>query len=437
MSALAAKQEELIAKRKRMADVFTEAGDNMDFSQVKSIEGDTSRKVEVIRQWNTELDTLTDEVKSLVEIDKIRMKNAEAFADLTKPNGGVPMPAKDTRSDPEGLRPAHPNQFKSIGQLFIDSDGFKNYSRSMKKGPVIELDSKGLWGGLPNLSPDMENGAYSAKTLMQLSSYPIQERDIGLTLLTATRRPVVADLIPTGSTDASSIRYVEETTMTNAAAAVAEGGTKPESALAYTERTAIARKIATFIPVTDELMADAPALRSTIDARLRLFVTLEEERELLAGSGAPELTGITNWAGIQTQAKGADPVPDAIYKAMTKIMVNAFMDPTGIVMHPNDWQDIRLLRTADGIYIWGSPADPGVARVWGLPVVATVAQTENTAIVAAFDGASQIFRRSGIEVVASSEHSDFFVKNQLAIRAEERLIFVIYRPLAFCTVTGI
>lgn len=424
-SAVITKTEELNEKRRQLKVVLDEAGPDRDFSLIKVLDGTTMEKVEAIRAKNREIDALADEVKALGDADKIARDNEEAMR-----KAGVPTPGSTV--DTTGRGGGHAESFKSFADLFLESDAFKGYNRMIKQSPTVEIKQNPLNMGL------RYDQAQELKTLMTLSSFPMTERDIGVQILTATRRPVVADLLPQATTDAGSIRYVEETTMTNAAAAVAEGAVKPESALVFTERTAVARKIATFIPVTDELMLDAPALRGVIDARLRLFLQLEEERELLLGSGvAPELTGLLNWAGIQTQAKGADPVPDAIYKAITKVQTVAFLDPSGVVMHPNDWQDIRLLRTADGIYIWGSPADPGPERIWGLPIVKTVVMTENTALVGAFESAAQIFRRMGVEVVVSSEHSDFFIRNQLAIRAEERLAFVVYRPTGFCTVTGI
>jgi hypothetical protein len=40
-------------------------------------------------------------------------------------------------------------------------------------------------------------------------------------------------------------------------------------------------------------------------------------------------------------------------------------------------------------------------------------------------------------VEASNSHSDYFIKNLTAIRAEERLALAVYRPAAFHAITTI
>ena len=140
---------------------------------------------------------------------------------------------------------------------------------------------------------------------------------------------------------------------------------------------------------------------------------------------------------MQTQAKGSDPVPDAIHKGITKVKVTGRAMPNAVIMHPNDWQDVRLLRTTDGIYIWGSPSETGEPRIWGLRVVESDAQTENTAVVGDFANYSLFVVRRGIEVKVSDSHSDYFVKGKQAVRAGMRAATVWLRPEAFCKITGI
>jgi HK97 family phage major capsid protein len=112
--------------------------------------------------------------------------------------------------------------------------------------------------------------------------------------------------------------------------------------------------------------------------------------------------------------------------------------PDGVIMHPSNYLQILLSKGTTGDYYGDGPfAAPGAASLWGLPVALTVAIPLNTALVGAFKIAAQVFRHGGIRVDASNSHQDYFVKNLVAIRAEERLALAVYRAAAIGAVTGL
>jgi len=252
-------------------------------------------------------------------------------------------------------------------------------------------------------------------------------------------RPLmVADLLPVLPTSQAAIKYMEETTFTNNAAETAEGGTYGEAALAFTERSVPVEKIAVWLPVTDEQLEDVPSMAAYINNRLAYMLEARLDSQILNGNGTPpNLMGTLNVSGIQTQAKGADPTPDAFYKAFTLLRTVGFAEPDVVFMNPADWQDIRLLRTSDGIYIFGSPLDPGIERMWGIRVVLSMAVVANTGIVGAYGQYSALYMRRGLDIKVTDSHDTFFIAGKQAIRADMRCAVVHFRPKAFCTVTGI
>ncbi len=279
----------------------------------------------------------------------------------------------------------------------------------------------------------------SYKALLTLADLsPAEARRPGI-VASVQDETTVGDLMLQGTTDSNVLTYFEETTFTNAAAAVAEGAAKPEAALDFTERTDAVRKIATWIPATSEFLEDNAGIRSYIEQRLRFMLAREEEDQLLNGTGiAPNISGILNRSGIQTVGSlGTD--LDAIYNGITEVRVDGGAEPTAMVIHPLSWQTIRLAKDSNGQYYGAGPfsgADQ-VDRVWGMRVRVTPMMAQGTALVGAFQPHAQIFRKGGVRVVASTEHASYFVENKVAILAEERLGLAVYRPSAFCTVTGL
>lgn len=383
----------------------------------------TEPEAEEFRARQKELGDANKKWEVLREGDAGFQKMREQLRQMGEPNYQIPF---NVGGGHDGA--ALPS-FKTIGELVVEDESFKADAASGHKGSnsnsvMIELKDFSLTDSLK-------------ATITTSAGWAARPPRIPRVVESAQRRPVVADLIPQTNITDPSVIYMEETTFTNNTAAVAENAAKPESALAWTERTENAQVIATYIPITNQQLQDVPQIRSVLDNRLTFMLQLVEETQLLSGSGtAPQLTGFYNKSGIQTQAKGADPVPDAIYKAFTKVRFTGFAEPTGVVLHPNDWQDIRLLRTADGVYIWGSPSEAGPERVWGKTVIVTPAATENTGLTGDFQLYSEIFRRMGITIIVGMINDDL-IKNKKTVLAEERLALVIYRAAAFATITGI
>jgi HK97 family phage major capsid protein len=259
------------------------------------------------------------------------------------------------------------------------------------------------------------------------------------------KRLMVADLMASGQATANAIIYMIETTFTNAAAPTAEGSAKPESALVFDQHTDPVSKIAHWLPVTEEMLEDVSAIQSYIDARLILGVQLAEEDQLLNGNGtAPNLLGVMNRVGLAAPVvrNGAATPPetnaDAILRQISAIATSAFVYPDGVVMNPANWFTIATSKTTTGEYLGGGPfVSLPTASIWGTPVAVTPSIVANTALVGAFGTMSQVFRRGGLRVEASNSHQDFFIKNLVAIRAEERLALAVYRPGAFGKVTGL
>jgi hypothetical protein len=404
-------------------------------------------QVKAIREAHKELNALGEKRDSLLEDRNAVQAMAARIAgdrqvkhEDDTPSRGPIYGSKGALAKTEGV----PMWRKSLGRQVAESEAIKGYRSGMKEGPSSELDIAWILANNPAMAPyELQDSKEfnEVKTLLDTTAYPASALTTMLPGIPVTqnfRTPMVQQMIPSARTTSPVISYLRETTATSGAAAVAEGAAKPESALAFSDATSNVRKLATVLPITDEALADFPGVQGYIDNRLRLFLNLEWERQLLLGSGvSPNLTGILNTAGIQTQAKGADPTPDAFYKAIQKIRTVGFLEPNAIVMHPDDWTDIRLLRTPDGVYIWGSPQEEGTERLWSLPVRLTALMTQNTGLVGAFDSAAQQFIRQGVAFAMSTEHSDFFVTNKVMLRVEMRLALIVFRPAGFCTVTGI
>lgn len=314
---------------------------------------------------------------------------------------------------------------KSLGELVIDNEEVKTkLLAGNKKGAVnLSIDTKtilsasGSWGATASVS----------------NSLVVADRQPMVSL--PMRQMTVRDLVAPGETNSNAVEFAVQVARTNNAAVVAEGALKPSSNYTWNLVNFPVRTIAHLVKASRQILDDAPALRSTIDAEMRYGLEFAEEAEMLYGDGTgAHLLGIVPQATAYSAAFAVtgETAIDRIRLAMLQGVL-ALYPMTGSVLNPTDWTKIEMLKDGMGRYLIGDPQGNIAPRLWGLPVVSSIAMTAGTFLTGAFKYGAQIFDRMAIEVLISTENNDDFEKNMITIRAEERLALVVKRPASFIT----
>jgi HK97 family phage major capsid protein len=315
-------------------------------------------------------------------------------------------------------------EIKSIGETFTENQEVKDFLARGGKGRVgIDVEQKAIISALTTAAAGSVGGAI------------VPDRQPGVQGV-ANRPLRVRDLLMAGRTNSNAIQYVQESAFTNAAATVSEttGPTKPQSDLQMALVTSNVTTLAHWVNATRQILDDVPQLQSYINGRLLYGLRYVEDNQLLNGAG----TG-TDLNGIYTQAT-ASTANLAVIASPTKLDVLrvailqatlANLPSSGIVLHPTDWMTIETAKDSQTRYLVGDPQNRIGARLWGLPVVETLAMTTGKFLVGAFDMGAQIFDRQDARVEISTEDGNNFVKNLVTILCEERLALAVYNTLAF------
>jgi HK97 family phage major capsid protein len=305
---------------------------------------------------------------------------------------------------------------QSWGEQFVAASAVKAFAEDRSRPGRFRMDIR-------NTKTTITTGSTSGGPLA-----PAAYRDTTVNI--PQRQLRVRSLLPTVNISTGSVEYPKQTTRTNAAAMVAEGAAKPESAYGWTMQTVTPKVIAHWVPQSVQILEDAPQLAGLIDTELRHGLALKEDEQLLTGSGSGEnLTGLIPAATAYSApfAIGGATMIDQIGLALLQGTLADFL-PSGIVMHPSDWMRIRLLKDADGKYLLGDPGAAVAPLLFGQPVVATTSMTVDKFLIGDFQAAATLYDRWEPRVEVSTEHADFFTRNLVAVRAEERLALAIKQP---------
>jgi len=400
-------------------------------SDDKSFSADSLKKLQedFTTQWGelkTLLDTQADEMRTHGEtttqtassIKSVETKIGALENDLKGATQQIKeFEAKFNRPD-FGGKPV----YQTAGERFVESDAYKNMvasgangSQPFEVGSFFKMFQKDL------NSTDPKGGILVAP---QVAGGIVSPMDQQLRM---------RDILNVQGTTSNAIEYIQETGFTNASAPVAEKALSPESDITFDSMTATVKTINHWIPATRQILSDATQLEGYINSRLIYGLKLTEENQLLYGSGTGEnLQGLMTTTGVQVApAMGAEETRiDRIRRSITLASVAGY-PVTGIILSPADWEAIELAKGTDGRYIWVNVPDGGVPRLWRVPVVESLAMQDNEYILGAFGLGASVFDREQANIRVSESHADFFLRNQVAIMAQERIAMAVYRPEAF------
>jgi HK97 family phage major capsid protein len=255
------------------------------------------------------------------------------------------------------------------------------------------------------------------------------------------RRLTIRDLLRSRPVTGAQVDWVQEIAGTNAASPVCEGVSKAESEINLQIASAKITTIAHWLPCSKQVLDDLPGLREFIDSALIFGMRLIEENQLLFGDGAaPNILGLCNQAApyLGTYAVAGDTILDKIRKVKLE-MEMLDEQPGAIVMSPLDWATAQLVKTDEGGANTGQyilapdPLGDGTLRVplvWNMALVSTPTMPAGSFLCGNFSMAT-IADREGARIDLSESHEDFFIKNKVAIRVEERISLACMRAGAF------
>ena len=251
----------------------------------------------------------------------------------------------------------------------------------------------------------------------------------------------IRDILPAGATNAIMVVGTREASYTSAAAETAQGGAKPESAVTFEQFNVPIETIATWLKVSNQLLADAPSVVSYIDTRLRYALDERVDLQLLKGNGtSPNIGGLLKSGNFTayTPVVGAN-LFDSINRAKYQLWALGYA-PDAVIVNPADWAAAETLRegAGSGMYLYGAPGTVAGASPFGVPVVMSNNMTAGQFAIGQFRRAAMVWDRQAMAVEMGYVNDDF-TKNLVTMRAEVRLGLEVSTPAAILSgaITGV
>ena len=299
---------------------------------------------------------------------------------------------------------------ESAGQEFVKSEQFKQLLAGTTQRARIEVKNT-VTSGSTTVFPQQQPGIIRGNFL------PLTIRELFRAI------PVTSNMV-------NSLR---EASWTNDAAEVSQGAAKPESDVTFEQYNVPITTVAHWIKISNQLLADAPAVTAYIDSRLRDGLAQRIDAQLLNGNGtSPNLSGLTDTGNFTAYtATSGDLLVDAINRAKYALWATGNA-PDTVIVNPADWgamERTRELYSAGnkGEYLYGMPGMSAATNPFGVQIVLSNSMASGKFLIGAVSSSAVLYTRQGATIEMGYVNADF-TNNLVTIRAEERLGLGVDRP---------
>lgn len=387
--------------------------DSVEFAQVETA---LKEKHDELKSYiETRVNSVVEEGKSLSEEQK---NTINAISDECKNLGD-----KLLEIEQKGFGRAEELEQKSIGEMFAEHKSVASFKAG--EIPKAQMEYKAIINATPGTGNPL-----------------VPEMRVPGIVHEPNRRLRIRDVLSVGRTSSNTIYIAKENVYTNNAGPQIGGSpeqrenvTKPTSDITFTSATVPVETLAHLFNVSKQVLDDSPMLASYINQRGMYGLKLEEDDQLLNGSGANgNLTGLyTNRTAYTEQSPTVVTNNlDRLRDACRQLEVANYM-PNAFILNPTDWCNIETLKVnagTDDRYIIGDPGSRLSPNLWGLPVVVTNTMASGTFLVGDFAMVGMLWDRSDATIAMSEHHDTNFAKNMVTIRMEERLALALERTSA-------
>jgi HK97 family phage major capsid protein len=307
----------------------------------------------------------------------------------------------------EGVKANEESRIVTAGDEFVKSEQFQ------------QLKS----GNLQRVRMEVKNTVTSGSTTV----FPFQKPGV----IQGDFAPLtIRQVLPSIGVSSNMVNSLREASWNNSASGVSQAAAKPESDITFEQYNVAIETVAHWIKVSNQLLADAPAIAAYINTRLRDGLAQEVDKQLLNGNGtAPNLSGLTDTGNFTAySAVSDDLLVDAINRAKYQLWAIG-RTPDTVIVNPADWGAMERTRegAGTGMYLYGLPGQFAGVNPFGVRVVMSNNMTQGKFLIGQLNGSTMVYNREGA-VVEMGYVNDDFTKNLVTIRAEERLGLGVERP---------